>query len=77
MVTHPAEVIRLYRDLVGLAILNSADKRRYRRAVALLPALRAAYQAAADPAVPRGTVHRAHAPADVSHDSRGRGLSLM
>lgn len=30
--THPAEVIQPYRDLVEQAILNSADKRRYRRA---------------------------------------------
>ncbi|MBM0238574.1 hypothetical protein JNW88_17995 [Micromonospora sp. ATA32] len=44
-VTHPEEVIQPYRDLVEQAILNSADKRRYRRAVALLPALRPAYQA--------------------------------
>ncbi|MGC5021451.1 hypothetical protein [Micromonospora sp. DT47] len=48
--THPAEVIQPYRDLVEQAILNSADKRRYRRAVALLPALRAAYQATGEPA---------------------------
>ncbi|WP_405434910.1 hypothetical protein [Micromonospora sp. NBC_00617] len=43
--THPEEAIQPYRDLVEQAILNSADKRRYRRAVALLPALRAVYQA--------------------------------
>jgi hypothetical protein len=46
---HPAEVIQPYRDLVEQSILNSADKRRYQRAVALLPALRAAYQAAGEP----------------------------
>ncbi|PMR62623.1 hypothetical protein C1A38_02385 [Verrucosispora sp. ts21] len=49
-VMHPAEVIQPYRDLVEQVILNSADKRRYRRAIALLPALRAAYQAAGEPA---------------------------
>ncbi|MDG4801461.1 DUF6880 family protein [Micromonospora sp. WMMD980] len=49
-VTHPEEVIQPYRDLVEQAILNSADKRRYRRAVALLAALRAAYQAAGETA---------------------------
>lgn len=49
-VMHPAEVIQPYRDLVEQAILNSADKRRYRRAVALLAALRAAYQAAGEAA---------------------------
>ncbi|MGC5023005.1 DUF6880 family protein [Micromonospora sp. DT47] len=48
--THPAEVIQPYRDLVEQAILNSADKRRYRRAVVLLTALRAVYQAAGEPA---------------------------
>ncbi|WP_319459345.1 DUF6880 family protein [Micromonospora sp. RTP1Z1] len=47
--THPKEVIQPYRDLVEQAILNSADKRRYRRAVALLTALRAVYQAAGEP----------------------------
>ncbi|SIM82176.1 hypothetical protein SAMN04489832_2300 [Micromonospora cremea] len=46
--THPEEVIQPYRDLVEQAILNSADKRRYRRAVALLPALRTAYEAAGE-----------------------------
>ncbi|MGV9372354.1 hypothetical protein [Micromonospora tulbaghiae] len=49
-VMHPEEVIQPYRDLVEQAILNSADKRRYRRAVALLAALRAAYQAAEEAA---------------------------
>ncbi|MER7415969.1 hypothetical protein ABT346_04135 [Micromonospora peucetia] len=44
-VTHPEEVIQPYRDLVEQAVLNSADKQRYRRAVALLTALKAAYQA--------------------------------
>ncbi|MET8312270.1 DUF6880 family protein [Micromonospora sp. NPDC005173] len=48
--THPEEVIQPYRDLVEQAILNSADKRRYRQAVALLTALRAVYQAAGKPA---------------------------
>jgi uncharacterized Zn finger protein len=47
---HPAEVIEPYRDLVERCVLDSADKRRYRRAVALLPTLRAAYRAAGDPA---------------------------
>lgn len=46
---HPAEVIEPYQDLVERHILNSADKQRYRRAVALLPALRAAYTAAGEP----------------------------
>ncbi|MEU5949769.1 hypothetical protein ABZ793_30040 [Micromonospora sp. NPDC047465] len=47
--THPEEVIQPYRDLVEQAILDSADKWRYRRAVALLPALRAAYEAVGEP----------------------------
>ncbi|RZT77828.1 hypothetical protein EV382_0993 [Micromonospora violae] len=50
-VTHPEEVIQPYRDLVEQAILDSADRRRYRRAIALLPALRAAYQATGEHAV--------------------------
>ena len=49
-VTYPAGVIQPYRDLVEQAILNSANKRRYRRAVALLSALQAAYQADGLPA---------------------------
>jgi uncharacterized Zn finger protein len=46
---YPADVIEPYQDLVERHILDSADKRRYRRAVALLPALHAAYRAAGQP----------------------------
>jgi hypothetical protein len=46
---HPADVIEPYQDLVERHVLDSADKRRYRRAVALLPLLRAAYRAAGEP----------------------------
>ncbi|GAA0462533.1 hypothetical protein Aca07nite_25490 [Actinoplanes capillaceus] len=41
--THPAEVIGLYEELIEQHVLDSADGQRYRRAVALLPALRDAY----------------------------------
>jgi uncharacterized Zn finger protein len=47
-ITHPAEVIELYQDLIERHILNSTDKRRYRRALALLPALRTVHAAAGD-----------------------------
>ena len=40
---HPAAVIPLYEELVEKHVLNSADKRRYRWAIELLPALRDAY----------------------------------
>jgi hypothetical protein len=46
--THPADVIGPYRTLVAAHILDSADKRRYQRAIALLPRLRAAHQALDD-----------------------------
>jgi hypothetical protein len=46
--THPAEVVEPYQDLIERHILNSTDKHRYRRAVALLPALRTAHAAAGD-----------------------------
>jgi hypothetical protein len=49
-VSHPADVIGPYQDMVERYIRDSTDKRRYRRAVALLPALRAAYTATGDPA---------------------------
>jgi hypothetical protein len=49
-VSHPADVIGPYQDMVDRYIHDSTDKRRYRRAVALLPALRAAYTATGDPA---------------------------
>jgi hypothetical protein len=49
-VSHPADVIGPYQDVVERYIRDSTDKRRYRRAVALLPALRAAYTATGDPA---------------------------
>jgi hypothetical protein len=49
-VSQPADVIGPYQDMVERYIHDSADKRRYRRAVALLPALRAAYTATGDPA---------------------------
>ncbi|XVU23582.1 hypothetical protein ACQPZJ_41035 [Actinoplanes sp. CA-054009] len=47
--THPAEVIGPYQELIERRALTSGDKQRYRRAVALLPALREAYSAAGDP----------------------------
>ncbi len=49
-VSHPADVIGPYQDMVERYIHDSTDKRRYRRAVALLPALRAAYTATGEPA---------------------------
>ncbi len=49
-VSHPADVIEPYQDMVERYIRDSTDKRRYRRAVALLPALRAAFAATGDPA---------------------------
>jgi Ku C terminal domain like len=48
--SHPADVIGPYQDMVERYIRDSTDKRRYRRAVALLPALRAAYTATGNPA---------------------------
>ena len=47
-VSHPADVIGPYQDMVERYIRDSTDKRRYRRAVGLLPALRAAYTATGD-----------------------------
>jgi hypothetical protein len=48
-VSHPADVLAPYQDMVERSIRDSTDKRRYRRAVALLPALRAPYTATGDP----------------------------
>jgi uncharacterized Zn finger protein len=48
-VSHPADVIASYQEMVERYIRDFTDKRRYRRAVALLPALRAAYTATGDP----------------------------
>jgi hypothetical protein len=47
---HPEDVLYPYQEMIELHVLNSADKHRYRRAVALLPALRAAYAKAGDQA---------------------------
>jgi uncharacterized Zn finger protein len=47
--TNPADVVGPYQMLIGRHILDTADKRRYRRAIALLPRLNAAYQALGDP----------------------------
>lgn len=46
--TSPADVVGPYRMLIGKHILDTADKHRYRRAIALLPRLQAAYQAVGD-----------------------------
>lgn len=46
--TCPADVVGPYRMLIGRHILDAADKRRYQRAIALLPRLHAAYQALGD-----------------------------
>jgi hypothetical protein len=71
---HPADVIAPYQGLVEQGVLDSADKHRYRRAVVLLPALRAAYQAAGDPdAFPRYLADlraSAQAPTNVPQDPR-------
>jgi hypothetical protein len=48
-IRHPADVITPYQDMIERHILNSSDKQRYRRAVALLSALSNAYTAAGDP----------------------------
>jgi hypothetical protein len=53
--THPADAIDPYRELIEQKILDSTDKDRYRRAVALLPALQAAYRDACGPEGFRGT----------------------
>jgi hypothetical protein len=45
---HPADVLGPYRALVERHVLDAADKRRYQKAVALLPRLRAAYLDAGD-----------------------------
>ena len=45
---HPEDVLTPYQDMIEQHILNSADKHRYRRAVALLPNLRDAYAKAGD-----------------------------
>jgi hypothetical protein len=46
--TCPADVVGPYQMLIGRHILDMADKRRYQRAIALLPRLHAAYQALGD-----------------------------
>ncbi|WP_051799908.1 hypothetical protein [Catenuloplanes japonicus] len=43
---HPEDVLAPYQEMIEGHVLNSADKHRYRRAIAMLPALRDAYQAA-------------------------------
>ncbi|MDP9797467.1 tetratricopeptide (TPR) repeat protein [Catenuloplanes nepalensis] len=43
---HPEDVLDPYQEMIEGHVLNSTDKHRYRRAIALLPALRDAYQAA-------------------------------
>ena len=45
---HPADVIEPYRELVEAHVLDSRDKRRYRRAITLLRQLRDAHIAAGD-----------------------------
>lgn len=47
-IDHPEDVLVPYQDMIESHVLNSADKHRYRRAIALLPALRDAYQAPGD-----------------------------
>jgi uncharacterized Zn finger protein len=49
-VSRPEDVITPYQEMVERLVPNSVDKYRYRRAVALLPALRDAYAQAGDPA---------------------------
>jgi hypothetical protein len=46
--THPGEVQGPYRQLIEEQILDSYDKRRYQRAIALLGKLRTAYRASGD-----------------------------
>jgi hypothetical protein len=45
---HPQDVVGPYRELIERHILDSGDKRRYERALALLTPLRAAYLALGD-----------------------------
>jgi hypothetical protein len=47
-IDHPKDVLTMYQDMIEHQVLNSADKHRYRRAVALLSALRDAYATADD-----------------------------
>jgi uncharacterized Zn finger protein len=47
---HPEDVLTPYQDMIERHIQNSADKHRYRRAVALLRNLRDAYAKAGDQA---------------------------
>jgi uncharacterized Zn finger protein len=47
-VKYPADVVAPYQDMIERHILNSSDKQRYRRAVALLSILSDAYTAAGD-----------------------------
>lgn len=49
-IDHPEDILTAYHDLIESHVLNSADKHRYRRAVALLPTLRDAHAKAGDPA---------------------------
>jgi hypothetical protein len=46
--THPAEVQGPYRDLIGVRLLDSYDKRRYDNAIRLLRKLRHTYRATGD-----------------------------
>jgi hypothetical protein len=71
--THPEEVIQPYRDLVEQTILDSADKRRYRRAVALLTVLQRVYQAAGEP----GAFGRYLAELRVDHKRRPTFLKTL
>jgi uncharacterized Zn finger protein len=45
---HPDQVLGHNQELIEDDVLDGRDKHRYRRAVALLPSLRAAYDAAGD-----------------------------
>jgi hypothetical protein len=49
-IDHPKDVLTPYQDLIERQVLNSADKNRYRKAVALLSDLRDAYASAGDQA---------------------------
>ena len=41
--SHPEDIIQPYEDMIEDHVFDSRDARRYRRAVAYLPALREAY----------------------------------
>jgi len=47
--SHPEDIIQPYEDMIEDHVLDSRDARRYRRAVAYLPALREAYTATGRP----------------------------